>query len=84
MKFNLLGSITKQYAKSINRYVSYSSRNYKFEVNFGKAAICEKDEAERPHYTIKEGGDTREPWFAPIEGYTFAALMGHNVRNVAR
>ena len=46
---------------NINIYVSYSSRNYKFEVNFGKAAICEKDEAERPHYTIKEGGDIREP-----------------------
>ena len=76
--------LQKQYAKSVNIYVSYSSRNYKFEVNFGKAAICEKDEAERPHYTIKEGGDIREPWFAPIEGYTFAALMMHNVRNVAR
>ena len=61
-----------------------SSRNYKFEVNFGRAAVCEKDEAERPHYTIKAGGELREAWFAPLEGYTFASESVDIIGNVPR
>merc|ERR1712223_1292759 len=61
-----------------------SSRNYKFEVNFGNSVICEKDEAERPHYTIKSGGEAKEPWFAALEGYTCAALAENKIRNVPR
>ena len=66
-------------------YRTNSSRNYKFEVNFGKAAICEKDEAERPNYTIKPSEEVKEPWFAPIEGgYTFVALAENKIGNVPR
>ena len=61
-----------------------SSRNYKFEVNFGNSVVCEKDDAERPHYTIKAGGEAKEPWFAALEGYTSAALADNKVRNVPR
>ena len=61
-----------------------SSRNYKFEVNFGKTAICEKDEAERPHYTIKDEGEDKEPWFSAMEGYTFVALAESKIGNVPR
>ena len=53
-------------------------------VNFGKAVVCEKDEAERPHYTVKPGGEVKEPWFAPLDGYTFAALAEGFIRNVPR
>ena len=66
-------------------YLTNSSRNYKFEVNFGKAVICEKDEAERPNYTIKPSEEVKEPWFAPIEGgYTFVALAENKIGNVPR
>jgi len=65
-------------------FALFSSRNYKFEVNFGNSVICEKDEAERPHYTIKSGGEAKEPWFAALEGYTCAALGENKVRNVPR
>lgn len=65
-------------------YPHVSSRNYKFEVNFGKTAVCEKDDAERPHYTIKAGGEIREPWFAAIDGHTYVALEENSIRNVPR
>ena len=62
-----------------------SSRNYKFEVNFGNSVICEKDDAERPHFTIKAGGDAKEPWFPAIdEGYTLAAIAENKIGNVPR
>ena len=53
-------------------------------MNFGNSVICEKDDAERPHYTIKAGGEAKEPWFAALEGYTSAALVENKVRNVPR
>jgi len=66
-------------------YPHISSRNYKFEVNFGNSVICEKDDAERPHFTIKAGGDAKEPWFPAIdEGYTLAAMAENKIGNVPR
>ena len=41
--------------------------------------MCEKDEAERPHYTIKTGGEDKEPWFSAMEGYTFVALEENKI-----
>jgi hypothetical protein len=46
----------------------FSTRNVKFEVNFGKA---------------KDGTD-REAWFAPLEGFTFVAATANPVRGTPR
>merc|ERR1712051_1136112 len=66
-------------------YPHISSRNFKFEVNFGNSVICEKDDADRPHFTIKSGGDAKQPWFpATDEGYTLAAIAENKIGNVPR
>lgn len=66
--------INKTLLKGLGLFPHVSTRNLKFEVNFGKEIISEKGTDKYPQYTIKGDGPEKGCWFAPIDGYQFAAF----------
>lgn len=66
-------SVPKELLKEKGLFPHISTKNFTYEVNFGKN-IVSKVISEKPnHYSIEASDSAKDHWFSPLEGYCSAA-----------